>query len=195
MDAPQTLSSLFAVAEGGDRSARDRLFSTFYDELQRLAQRELGRGAGHVVTISATTLVHEAYEGLALRDGLAFPDKGRFMAYMARAMRGLIIDSARDKFAQKRGGEFHITRLDTHLAESLPEVPHRDRRPARRHRADGAARLGKGPVAALQLAGGRRLRPACDDRRNTGAESCIDHVALICSNHARASWVARCAGP
>jgi RNA polymerase sigma factor (TIGR02999 family) len=127
MDAPQTLSSLFAVAEGGDRSARDRLFSTFYDELQRLAQRELGRGAGHVVTISATTLVHEAYEGLALRDGLAFPDKGRFMAYMARAMRGLIIDSARDKFAQKRGGEFHITRLDTHLAESLPEVPQLER--------------------------------------------------------------------
>lgn len=127
MDYSQDLPALFAAAEGGDRAARDQLFVALYDDLQRLAKRELSRGAGHVVTISSITLVHEAYEGLALRQDVAFPDKGRFMAYMARAMRGLIIDAARDKHAQKRGGEFHITRLDTDLAENLPEVPQLER--------------------------------------------------------------------
>jgi RNA polymerase sigma factor (TIGR02999 family) len=122
MSASDSWQGLVSQADSGDRSARDRLFATFYDELRRLARRELGRGAGPLVTLTATALVHEAYAGLAPRDDLAFPDKGRFMAYMARAMRGFIIDSARERRAQKRGGEFHITRLDTAAAQNLPQA-------------------------------------------------------------------------
>jgi RNA polymerase sigma factor (TIGR02999 family) len=118
---------LLVDAERGDRAARDRLFVSLYDELRRVARRELHRGAGGLVTMSATALVHEAYEALAHRTGLAFPDRARFLAYMARAMRGLIIDSARERQAQKRGGEFHITRLDTALEQHLPEVGPLDR--------------------------------------------------------------------
>jgi RNA polymerase sigma factor (TIGR02999 family) len=119
--------ALIAAADAGSREARDRLFAALYDELKRLARRELARGAGPMATLSATTLVHEAYAGMAARKLPVFPDKSRFMAYMARAMRGLIIDSVREKQALKRGSEFHITRLDTQMAASVPEVHELDR--------------------------------------------------------------------
>lgn len=122
MSASEPWQSLISQADEGNRSARDHLFATFYDELRRLARRELRHGAGPLATLSATALVHEAYAGLAQRGDLDFPDKGRFMAYMARAMRGFIIDSVRERQAQKRGGEFHITRLDTLAAQNLPQI-------------------------------------------------------------------------
>jgi RNA polymerase sigma factor (TIGR02999 family) len=105
------ISSLIASAERGDRSAADALFAALYSELHRLAKRQLARrGAG--VTIGPTTLLHEAYLDISRRDGAVFPDHGRFMAYAARVMRGLIIDYARSRQAQKRGGRFEITSLD-----------------------------------------------------------------------------------
>jgi RNA polymerase sigma factor (TIGR02999 family) len=105
-------SSLVASAEQGDRAAADRLFSALYDELHRMARRELSkRGAG--VTLGATTLLHEAYLDISGREGVAFPDRNRFMGYAARAMRGLIVDYARRRQAQKRGGEFEITSIST----------------------------------------------------------------------------------
>jgi RNA polymerase sigma factor (TIGR02999 family) len=110
-----TLSALVASAEQGDRAAADTLFATLYDELHRMARRELAkRGTG--VTIGATTLLHEAYLDISDRDRAAFPDRNRFMAYAARVMRGLIIDYARRRQAQKRGGEFEITSISTDVA-------------------------------------------------------------------------------
>jgi hypothetical protein len=77
-----------------------------------MARRELAsRGVG--VTLGATTLLHEAYLAISSREGTAFPDRNRFMGYAARAMRGLIIDYARRRQAQKRGGAFEITALAT----------------------------------------------------------------------------------
>jgi RNA polymerase sigma factor (TIGR02999 family) len=119
MEAPVTLREHIARAKDGDATSRDYLFAAMYDELRRLARRELHRGAGGVVSLSATTLVHEAYAALAGREQLAFPDRAHFMGYMARAMRGLIVDAARERGARKRGGDFHITQLDTHIAEQL----------------------------------------------------------------------------
>jgi RNA polymerase sigma factor (TIGR02999 family) len=110
-----TLSTLVASAEQGDRAAADTLFTTLYDELHRMARRELAkRGAG--VTLGATTLLHEAYIDISDRDRAAFPDRNRFMGYAARVMRGLIIDYARRRQAQKRGGEFEITAISTDVA-------------------------------------------------------------------------------
>jgi RNA polymerase sigma factor (TIGR02999 family) len=110
------LSSLIASAEQGDRAAADQLFSALYDELHRMARRELAKHAG--MTLGATTLLHEAYLDISDREGVAFPDRNRFMGYAARAMRGLIIDYARRRQAQKRGGEFEITSLSTDIAEA-----------------------------------------------------------------------------
>ena len=56
-----------------------------------------------------------AYIEIDEKDGIEFPDRGRFMAYAARVMRGLIIDHARSRGAQKRGGKFEITSSETAL--------------------------------------------------------------------------------
>jgi RNA polymerase sigma factor (TIGR02999 family) len=104
------ISSLITSAERGDPSAADALFAALYSELHRLAKRQLARRGGGV-TIGATTLLHEAYLDICGRDGAVFPDRGHFMAYAARVMRGLIIDYARSRQAQKRGGRFEITSL------------------------------------------------------------------------------------
>ena len=98
----------------------DALFSALYSELHRLARREAARaGSGGVV--SPTTLLHEAYLDMSQRDSLAFPDRGRFLAYAARAMRAVAIDRARADGAQKRGGGLDITSLDTETAESVAD--------------------------------------------------------------------------
>ena len=115
-----TLSSLFAAAEHGDASARDQLFQALYTELHRLARRELFR-SNAAVTLGATTLLHEAYLDISGRASLSFPDRPRFLAYASRAMRGLIIDYVRNRHAQKRGGAFEITVLDTEISDNVPD--------------------------------------------------------------------------
>jgi RNA polymerase sigma factor (TIGR02999 family) len=105
------LERLIQSAEQGNTASREELFSVLYDELHRLAQRELRRGAH--LTMSPTTLLHETYLNLSGREGVAFPDQARFLAYASRAMRGLIIDYVRSRRAQKRGAGFEITSLPT----------------------------------------------------------------------------------
>ena len=73
-----TVTLLIGAADRGDRSAADVLFSTLYSELHRLAKHELARQR-FPVTLSATTLLHQAYLGMAEREGPSFPDRARFM--------------------------------------------------------------------------------------------------------------------
>jgi RNA polymerase sigma factor (TIGR02999 family) len=117
------ISSLIVAAERGDRPSAEASFVALYSELHRLAKRELAR-RGLQVSLSATTLLHEAYLDMATHDGPSFPDQARFMGYAARVMRGLIIDHARERHAQKRGGLFEITSLDTEAMENA--VDHRE---------------------------------------------------------------------
>ena len=107
-------------AQPGDPLPSDALFASLYSELRRLARREAAR-AGPGAVVSATTLIHEAYLDMAQRHSLAFPDRARFLAYAARAMRAVVIDRARAIGAQKRGGDLDITSLDTETAESVAE--------------------------------------------------------------------------
>ena len=106
---------ILGAAAGMSAAERDALFETLYDELHRLARRELAQRGGGM--LSPTTLIHEAYLDMAGRGELAFPDRGRFMGYAARVMRGLIVDHARSRAAQKRGGHVAITSLKTDVAE------------------------------------------------------------------------------
>ena len=106
MDAP--IGELIRTAGAGDASASDALFTALYRELHGIAERELRRG-GTQLTLGTTTLLHEAYLNIARREGVQFASRGEFLAYAARAMRGLTIDYARRCQAKKRGGEFHIT--------------------------------------------------------------------------------------
>ena len=98
----------------------DALFAKLYDELHRIARRELARSGGDLGA-SPTTLLHEAYLDMVARESLVFPDRARFLAYAGRAMRALVIDQVRARGAIKRGGALHITSLDTHIADQVAE--------------------------------------------------------------------------
>jgi RNA polymerase sigma factor (TIGR02999 family) len=105
------IDALIRRADEADPVAADRLFALLYDELHRLAEQNLRRG-GLSLTLGPTTLVHEAYLNVATRDGVAFVDRSRFLAYASRAMRGLVIDHARRRQAKKRGRQLEITLTD-----------------------------------------------------------------------------------
>ena len=121
MTAPQApIGELILAADAGDAVKAGELFAALYRELHGIAERELNRG-GRDLTLSPTTLLHEAYLGLAARDGVRFPDKQRFLAYASRVMRGLLIDYVRRRRAVKRGGEFQLTTLtEDAIGAALP---------------------------------------------------------------------------
>ncbi len=113
------ISRLIQSSEGGNAAARQELFSVMYHELHRIAQRELRRNAS--LTLSPTTLLHEAYLSMSAGASAEFPDRARFLAYACRAMRGLVIDYIRSRSAQKRGGEFEFTALPTVVPVGVDE--------------------------------------------------------------------------
>ena len=85
-----------------------------------MAQRELAR-RGAANTLSATTLVHEAYLDIAGRQRAVFADRKSFMVYASRVMRGLIIDYARGRLAQKRGAQFEFVPVTADVVDVLPD--------------------------------------------------------------------------
>src|SRR5262245_3006385 len=115
-DARNSGAPEMPLPAAGEASARADLFTTLYAQLRQIAQRSLKRNGRHL-TISPTTLLHEAYLAIAHRESLQFPDHARFMAYASRAMRGLVIDYARERHALKRGGAFEFTSVPTNAAE------------------------------------------------------------------------------
>lgn len=128
MTVQREILDLFRAAETGGARGSEQLFAALYGELHRLAARQLRRG-GQEVTLSATTLLHEAYLDIAGRGGVDFPDRARFMGYAARAMRGIVIDHARRSRAAKRGGGVFEIRLggddEPPLADGkAPELEH-----------------------------------------------------------------------
>jgi RNA polymerase sigma factor (TIGR02999 family) len=98
------------AARDGDRGALDRVLSTLYNELHAMARRQLAGQYGQ--TLDATALVHEAYLKLIGRRDVQFDDRAHFFAYAASAMRSVVVDYARQRLAQKRGGDLHrVTEL------------------------------------------------------------------------------------
>jgi RNA polymerase sigma factor (TIGR02999 family) len=110
---PEAPGHLFGGAPTADHRA---LFASLYAELHRIARREVNR-QGPGSPCSPTTLLHETFLNMSERDRLAFPDRSRFLSYAGRVMRGLVIDRVRERHAQKRGGDYTITDLDTQTAE------------------------------------------------------------------------------
>lgn len=99
---------LEAVAQG-DRQAADRLMPLVYDELRRLAAARLAQEKPGQ-TLDATGLVHEAY--LRLVGDQKFDNRGHFFAAAAEAMRRVLVEQARRKGRQKRGGALKRVDLD-----------------------------------------------------------------------------------
>lgn len=116
MADPIPLTSWLRAAAKGDAQAGNRAYSLVYDELRVLAARQLHQGGAHA-TLTPTALVNEAFLKLAGGSLEALNDRRHFFNLAARAMRQTVIDYARERLAQKRGGNLVRTQLDDEMAD------------------------------------------------------------------------------
>ncbi len=120
LDAADT-AVLLAAARGGDRAAHDQVFARVYEELRRVASRHAAR-LGRNESLATTALVHEAYLKLATHNAAGALDRSHFFALAARAMRQILIDHARHRGRDKRGGgAVHLDVVGLELAH--PTMP------------------------------------------------------------------------
>src|SRR5690606_36966327 len=118
MNGTAEITQWLDAARDGDREALDRVLATLYQELHQMARRQLAGQHGH--TLDATALVHEAYLKLIGRQEARFDDRAHFFAYAASAMRSVVVDYARQRLAQKRGGDLHrVTSLPDNIESGL----------------------------------------------------------------------------
>jgi RNA polymerase sigma factor (TIGR02999 family) len=103
--APDTppITRLLQLAAAGDRAALDQVYASLYPELKRVARARL-RHQGRGDSLGTTTLLHESFLRLVNTSELRLVDRRHFFAYAARTMRNIIIDSAREHLAERRGG-------------------------------------------------------------------------------------------
>jgi RNA polymerase sigma factor (TIGR02999 family) len=100
---PSETTRLLLAARDGDREAFDRLYERVYAELHQIAHQRLSRHRPGQ-TLNTTALVHEAYLRLVDQTGSRPGDRVHFMALASRAMRFILVDYARARAVQKRGG-------------------------------------------------------------------------------------------
>ena len=114
--SPETVTTLLEAARVGDAEAFDQLFTIVYGELRRMAHVVRRSGAG--ATLNTTALVHEAYARLAPAENLEVESRAHFFRLAARAMRFVLTDHARQRAAEKRGGDQVVVSLDERLHET-----------------------------------------------------------------------------
>lgn len=112
------LTALLAAARQGDQDAAGAAFGLLYEELRRLARSRL-RQHQTLTLLDTTSLVHESFIRLVGAQGLQLEDRRHFFAYAARVMRSVIVDFARARLAERRGGEAVHVVLDTDLGDRL----------------------------------------------------------------------------
>lgn len=109
------VTQLLAAVKGGHTEAMRRVVTLVYEELERIAHRQLAREHdGH--TLDTGALVHEAYFKLSELDRIEWQSREHFLAIAARIMRRILIDYAVARHAQKRGGDAVRITLDSGLA-------------------------------------------------------------------------------
>lgn len=109
------ITRLLIAHQEGDRIAFDQLVPLVYQDLKRIAHRQLS--AHRRGQLDTTSLVHEAYFRLVDHQGLAWESRAHFYAVAARAMRQIIVDYARRRLAAKRGGDRIRISLDPQRLE------------------------------------------------------------------------------
>ena len=116
----EKITQLLVRMQAGDESARDALFAAAYTELRRLARSRLHEG-GRNTMLDTTSLVHESYMRYVKVGELQIGDRRAFFGYASRVMRSVIVDSARERCAECRGGGISPLTLSTNIAENLME--------------------------------------------------------------------------
>lgn len=118
-DAPAPpITLLLQHAAAGDRSALDAVYASLYPDLKRIARSRL-RQQGRSESVSTTMLVHESFVRLAGVRGLRLDDRRHFFAYAAKTMRNIIIDTAREHLAERRGGGAEHVALEAVDVDSM----------------------------------------------------------------------------
>ncbi len=105
------ITVILAQIDEGNEQAVNALMPLVYDELRRIAGNKL-RYEKHNQTLNATALVHEAYFKLVDQRNVTWQNRAHFFAIAARAMRRIIINYAKEKMAQKRGGGAEVITLN-----------------------------------------------------------------------------------
>jgi RNA polymerase sigma factor (TIGR02999 family) len=105
----------------GDRAQVDQLFRLVYNDFRRLAQTYLGPSES-TPDLQPTEIVHEAYLRLVNQNDVSWKDRSHFFAVGARAMRQILVDEARKRMAQKRGGQAQNITMDI-VAKKLKVSP------------------------------------------------------------------------
>src|ERR1700719_3664665 len=114
------LTELLGRLRAGDAEARNALFAAAYTELHRLARARL-RDGGRNTLLDTPCLVHEAYLRFVSAGELHAEDRRAFFAYASQVMRSVIVNSVRERIAQKRGGDWRPLTLSTSLVANIPD--------------------------------------------------------------------------
>ena len=115
----RSVTELIHKVGDGDVAARDELFAAAYSELRKLARSRLRDGARGTF-LDTTALVHESYLRFLRVGELRAEDRRAFFAYASKIMRSVIIDSVRERQAERRGGDLTELTLDTQVSAELP---------------------------------------------------------------------------
>ena len=112
------LTQLLAAARSGDAQAASQAFGLLYDDLRRLARSRL-RQHQTMTLLDTTSLVHESYLKLVGAESIAVENRHHFFAYASRVMRSVIVDFARARLAERRGGDAEHVALDTAISDRV----------------------------------------------------------------------------
>jgi len=113
-----TITQLLKRMHAGDAAARDDLFASAYEELRRLARARL-RDGGRNTVLDTTSLVHDCYLRFVTAGELRAQERRAFFAYASQVMRSVIVNSVRERQAERRGGHLQQLTLSTEIAANL----------------------------------------------------------------------------
>ena len=107
----ESVTRLLQELQGGNRAVVDALFALIYEELRAQARRQRADWHGDY-TLNTTALVHEAYLKLVDQSGIQWEGRSHFLGVAAKAMRHILVDYARRRRAEKRGGDVEKLSLE-----------------------------------------------------------------------------------
>lgn len=112
------ITALLHRAAGDEPGAMDQVFALLYDDVHRMARARLA-GNQAMTLLDTTALAHEAYLRLRNAGRIDVDSRARLMAYVSQVLRAVIVDFARRRSAERRGGKQVHVALDTDLADTL----------------------------------------------------------------------------
>jgi len=111
------LTDLIRRAQSGDEAALRQVFDAAYQDLHRMARSRIRQGGGGTL-LDTTSLVHESYLRFANAGELKVSDRAHFFRYAGQVMRSVIVDMARARSAERRGGGLRDLTLNTALGDA-----------------------------------------------------------------------------